>query len=162
MVTFMPRYVRFFFLLLLITLPLAAQTEKRLGVRAGVAQFEAEGFRTRFNTTALVLGADFWMRRGRFALDVGFDGYQVKGTDTFKIVSADVQFLIGRLAIGAGPSLIGSEDSDITFVPSISLNLPAGRRQFVAMVRHFEGDIGFEDSTTTMFLLGLRSAPWGR
>ena len=155
MVTLMKRTL--LFALLLIATPLAAQTEMRAGVRAGIAQYEADGFRVRFDAIAPVFGGDFWMRRGRFALDLGFDGYQIKGADTFTILSADAQFLIGRLAIGGGPAMVTSGDTDFTFIPSLSLNLPAGKRQFVAMVRYHEADLGFENSKTTLFLLGMRT-----
>jgi hypothetical protein len=150
-------------LLFLTTFPLFAQWEQRLGVRAGVVHYEAEGFRLALNTSTVGFGADYWLRRGRFGVDFGADAYQVKAVGTFLMASADAQLLLGAVdeahfGIGVGPNLISSEgDIDVNFVPSLWAHIPVGHHQaYVLIKRHTSSGNIDGDAETVMLMGGFR------
>ncbi|HYI12706.1 MAG TPA: hypothetical protein VEK57_26895 [Thermoanaerobaculia bacterium] len=155
-------------LFLLSTSPLFAQSwEKRFGLRFGIAQYEAEGFRIDTKVTAPVFGGDFWLRRGRVALDLGVDGYQIKTAGSFINASADVQFLLGsadgpQFGIGVGPNMSSADgDIDFTFVPTVTFHIPAGRQQVYVVGRHHTSSANIDgDAKTTIFMAGVRFARW--
>jgi hypothetical protein len=152
-----------FLLLVLTTSPLLGQWEQRLGVRAGIAQYEAEGFRTDIESTKPAIGVDYWLRRGRFAVDFGVDAYQVMYSGTYTVASADAQLLLGpadgpKFGIGVGPNLINSEgDLDFNFVPSLWAHIPAGNKQVYALLKRHTSSGNIDgDSETLMLMFGMR------
>ncbi len=148
---------------LLVSLPLFAQWDMRAGFRAGLVQYEAEGFRVPITASAPACGADLWMRRSRFALDVGIDAFQAKPTGMFWLLSADAHLLLGRptgphVALGAGPSLIVTDDvTEVVVSPLASVVLPVGERQAYALVRWHQAGPELDRAKTVLILFGVRT-----